>query len=216
MQPADLPYFVVCVVGVFGLFRAGELLYKPGVPVLQRRQVTWLSDCVIIHLLHSKTDYFNEGVDVKLFKADSRICPYSWLLAAWNTAPDKSPGAPLFQHASGSPIAYSFMLNWVKQRLASHLGFDPSAIGLHSFRIGGATTLAILGFPAHIIKLFGRWKSIAYLDYIRINECPDPSSNVEGWRELTPPRILADSPYLLAVHLSIDNSHVTLPGASTR
>jgi len=40
----------------------------------------------------------------------------------------------------------------------------------HSFRIGGATILAEAGYPDHIIKLAGRWKSDAFLHYIHRHE----------------------------------------------
>jgi hypothetical protein len=39
--------------------------------------------------------------------------------------------------------------------------------GAHSLRIGGATAMAFLGAPTHIIKTSGRWRSDAYLAYVR-------------------------------------------------
>ena len=170
LDPSDHIYFSVLVVGVHGLFRAAELLYKPSGSLLRRRHITWLSNCVVIHLTHSKTDFFNEGVDVRLFKSGSKICPYTWLKFAWDSAAVKDSNAPVFQAPDGSAISYSFMLSWVKASLVSHLGFASSDVGLHSMRIGGATSLAILGYPDHVIKLFGRWKSMSYLAYIRFSE----------------------------------------------
>ena len=41
--------------------------------------------------------------------------------------------------------------------------------GAHSLRIGGATALAYSGAPEHVIKALGRWRSDAYLRYLR--EC---------------------------------------------
>ena len=37
----------------------------------------------------------------------------------------------------------------------------------HSFRIGAATEAAMRGIPDHTIKQWGRWKSGAYVSYIR-------------------------------------------------
>ena len=52
-------------------------------------------------------------------------------------------------------------------KLAVRLHLDPKRFKLHGLRIGGATTLAILGFPAHVIKTIGRWKSLSYQLYTR-------------------------------------------------
>ena len=50
----------------------------------------------------------------------------------------------------------------------------PSASGLiglnfnsHSFRIGAATLAGAAGVPESTIMVLGRWKSMAYLQYIR-------------------------------------------------
>jgi hypothetical protein len=54
------------------------------------------------------------------------------------------------------------------KRIASFLGFDPSRFSTHSLRIGGATALA--SDPTirdSTIQTMGRWKSLAFLDYIR-------------------------------------------------
>jgi hypothetical protein len=161
--------FAICCVGVFGLFRGGEITYKGEKSgLLTRQQVTWFEDYVIIRLLESKTDIDRRGVDVRLFKNGSAICPYTRLREVWDTAPDKRGSAPLFQDTSGLPITYRHMLAWVKDVLCA-LGIPKKHVGLHSFRIGGATTLAMLGVEAHLIKVFGRWESLSYQIYTQIS-----------------------------------------------
>ena len=47
-------------------------------------------------------------------------------------------------------------------------GLDQSRYCGHSFRIGVATEAAKKGIEDAIIKSLGRWKSLAYLEYIKI------------------------------------------------
>ena len=48
-----------------------------------------------------------------------------------------------------------------------NLGFQASEIGTHSIRSGGAMTLKLLKEEDSTIMLIGRWKSIAFMKYIR-------------------------------------------------
>jgi hypothetical protein len=141
-------FFAICCVGVFGLFRGGELTYKSlKTGMLLRSDVTGYPDVVVIRLRESKTDIDRAGVDVKIYKTSSPVDAYSWFWAAWCGAAQQSPDAPAFQMSDGSPVTYKFMLRWVKA-LMGKLGVDAGAVGLHSFRIGGATSYALLGVPA--------------------------------------------------------------------
>ena len=47
------------------------------------------------------------------------------------------------------------------------LGFEASEIGTHSIRSGGAMTMKLLKEEDSTIMLVGRWKSIAFMKYIR-------------------------------------------------
>ena len=50
----------------------------------------------------------------------------------------------------------------------SEAGFDPLKIAGHSFRIGTGSTAASRGVEDSLIKTLGRWRSSAYLLYVRI------------------------------------------------
>ena len=157
----------VLSVGVHGLLRAGEYIYKNGRTSLTREKVTWFEDKVIL-LIRSKTDTLKLGVQITLWRNNSVCCPWVRLRWVWENAPDKSPWSPLFQNDDGSPFSYN-QLNTAVKLLASTLQLDPESFSTHSTRIGGATTLAILGFPAHVIKDMGRWKSLAYQLYPKVS-----------------------------------------------
>ena len=159
--------FAIAVIGVFGLFRGGELTFKGSkYPILTRADVTWFDDHATLHLSESKTDIDRFGVDVPLFATGSSLCPVHWLHHAWNEAPNKHPHAPLFQDQTGRPVSYQQMLYFLRALLPK-VGVPADRVGLHSLRIGGATSLALLGVPAHIIKTLGRWESISYQLYTR-------------------------------------------------
>ena len=47
-------------------------------------------------------------------------------------------------------------------------GIDQQKYCGHSFRIGAATTAATKGVEDSVIKTLGRWESVAYLQYVRL------------------------------------------------
>lgn len=166
-DPSQEALWAVLTVAVYGLFRAGELVTKKDNAPCLRRAVVWFSDRVEIRLEASKTDVFRHGVTIRVYKNDSTTCAFSALRVHWDHAFDQSPDAPLFQLANGSGVSYTLLHSSLKL-LMLRLGADPSLVGTHSLRIGGASTLAILGFPAHVIQAMGRWKSLSYQLYTRL------------------------------------------------
>lgn len=173
-------------VGVYGLFRSGELTTKPQSDpenVLRRSDTKWSSNDVTIRLRSSKTDPFRHGVDVVLVRNDSPTCPFNALRATWDRAPSSSPFAPLFQCMDGNPLRYAQLHQAIKH-LAQRAGLDPKAFAGHSMRIGGATSLAQLGYPAHFIKQLGRWESLSFQLYTRLTETvrSDISMALGGFR----------------------------------
>ena len=163
-----LLWAAMCV-GVYGLLRGGEFCAKsPSFSYLRRSQVTWFPDHICIHLFESKSDIFREGVDVKIFANDSATCPVAALRAVFASAPRRGPDAPAFQDSCGRPLLYTTLLAALKT-LAAQLGYDPKQLGCHSLRIGGASTMAILGFPSYVIRAAGRWKSLTYQTYTKLD-----------------------------------------------
>lgn len=170
----DIAVKAILTVGVYGLFRSGELTYKKTTApedILLRSDVTWELDNSVaaIHLRVSKTDPMREGITVRVYANQSPTCPVSALQAWWDAAVDQTPRAPLFQLPDGRPFPYT-VLNKCIQDLACDCGLERRSIGGHSLRIGGATTLAQMGLPAHVIQSMGRWRSLSYQLYLRLSE----------------------------------------------
>lgn len=96
--------------------------------------------------------------------ASSSFCPVL-LMQRYLAMRDKNPG-PLFISKNGKPFLRS-QFDMLTRRVLAFCGFDSSKYKGHSFRIGGATTAASLGYSDNQIQLLGRWKSDAYKRYIR-------------------------------------------------
>ena len=64
---------------------------------------------------------------------------------------------------------FSWRLTDILRRLLQQAGYQQCLYSSYSFRIGAATTTAVAGLPAWLIKSLGRWSSDAYQTYI---QCP--------------------------------------------
>ena len=47
------------------------------------------------------------------------------------------------------------------------MGLPTNKATSHCLRIGGATAMSAAGLPDHLIMIYGRWKSLAFLLYAR-------------------------------------------------
>lgn len=203
-DPSQEALWALLTVAVYGLFRAGELTRKKNNEPCLRRAVQWFPSYFELHLPSSKTDVFRHGATVRVYKNDSPTCAYSALWNHWRRAPDQTPGAPLFQLAGGSAVTYR-MLHACLKLLMLRLGFDPKLVGTHSLRIGGATTLAVLGFPAHVIQAMGRWKSLSYQLYTRLPTSTFRRCALAMGNAIPGTRWFGSLAPAQAVHISLDN-----------
>ena len=121
----------------------------------------------IVHLTlkASKTDPFRKGVTISLGRTEKPLCPVVALLAYLAARGGRE--GPLFQHSDGRPLTKAAFVDQVRKTLAL-AGVDERNYAGHSFRIGAATTAAAAGVDDSMIQTLGRWKSSAYLVYIRV------------------------------------------------
>ena len=164
--------WAACCTGFFGFMRAGEftcpswraftadMLCHQDVSVDSRDNPSIVS----IHLRRSKTDPFGAGVTIHLGRTHQPICPVAALLA-YLAQRGCRPG-PLFLCQNGSPLSRHRLMRHVRVVLDLH-GIDSSNFTGHSFRIGAATTAALAGLEDSSIQALGRWRSAAFLRYIR-------------------------------------------------
>ena len=153
----------------YGFLRPGEATGSEFSPPPVRAHLSFANDgsYVTLHLPESKTDIYRLGVDIRIASNGSDLCPVHFLRIIFDGALFKDPSAPLFQHPSGAPFLYS-ELAFLIHDLCVHNGLDPKLYKPHSIRIGAATTAAVLGFPADVIRTLGRWSSSCYQLYTRM------------------------------------------------
>ncbi|XP_031552422.1 uncharacterized protein LOC116289613 [Actinia tenebrosa] len=92
------------------------------------------------------------------------VCPLS-ILALYLSLRGYTNG-PLFCWPDNSPVRRQFFVNALNNALG-FCGLDHKDYKTHSFRIGAASWAAEKGMSDSKIKLFGRWKSSAFVRYIR-------------------------------------------------
>lgn len=118
-----------------------------------------------VHIKQSKTDPFRRGIHLFIGRTHSDICPVTAMLN-YLVGRGKKEG-PLFVFPEGAYLTRQRLVEEVRQALGK-AGLDSSRYCGHSFRIGAATTAAKRGMEDSVIKTLGRWRSLAYLEYIRI------------------------------------------------
>ena len=95
---------------------------------------------------------------------DGSSCPLKLLLRYLTLRGDA--GGPLFCQQSGLPILRRDFDEFLRKALVFNK-INPKSFKGHSFRIGAATSAAAQGLSENTIKQMGRWKSDAYMKYIR-------------------------------------------------
>ena len=100
--------------------------------------------------------------------SSSRAFDFASDMFAWATLSHPREGQPFLSYRNQWTLSYRDLTKAIKC-VASELGLDPARYRTHFLRIGGASTLAAANVPDYVIQKLGRWKSLAFLDYIRLS-----------------------------------------------
>lgn len=167
-----LMFQAMCSTAFFGFLRVGEITFSATTPPpIQIHQLTKLVNGAHevvgfkIKFLNFKHSY-NQPPFYLVISSQSTFCPVKILLQFLSARGD-SQGA-LFIQDDGSPVSRS----WFSAQLSSAIklcGLNPSVYKGHSFRIGAASHAAERGMSDTQIRILGRWKSNAFLKYIRVS-----------------------------------------------
>ena len=164
--------FLLCF---FGFLRSGEITipdassYDPTVHLnFQDISIDNPNDpqIICVKIKASKTDPFRQGVNVHIGRTNNAVCPVTALLS-YLIIRGPAPGL-LFHFRDNSPLTKSRFTTKFRN-LLSQAGISSALYSGHSFRIGAASTAAAKGIEDSVIQTLGRWKSSAYLAYVRIS-----------------------------------------------
>ena len=111
--------------------------------------ISLFTDYVILRLKESKTDPFRKGIDIKLFKIDGPICPFSAFKKYFSVSKTK------FVTDSHQALSRQYFLGKLKFILQL-CGYDPTLYNGHSFRSSTATSAGKALVEDHMINILGR------------------------------------------------------------
>ena len=149
-------------VAFYGFLRPSEFCTTASSHALLFRDVHWSKDKTYCHLAlrsfkHSKTEARVKLTD----NSGEPLKPVLLLQQYLDLFGYKPPGAPLFDVSAQE---FGKILQYVAGRAGIKSKLTP-----HCFRHGGATWARKRGWTAAQIQVHGRWKSDAYLSYIKHN-----------------------------------------------
>ena len=166
----------------FACLRAAELCSNSSLSLVpSRSDVSFYqsgSSFIMLYKCHSsKTS--SHGFEVHVGCSGGPICAPCIMYHFLSTFPIE-PASPLFRFSTGLSLSYS-LYNSIIKRLIQLAGLNPSCYSSHSVRAGAATQAARAGLDPDSIKRLGRWRSQAYMAYLR----PPPESYAELAPSLT-------------------------------
>ena len=179
-DPFDACVWAMAVCAFWGLMRFGEVSVKTRdsfnpAAHLTRGDAFYGTDddgkaFFRLVLRAAKTAQPGEVQHVTLL-AQGLLCPIDALFNLARVVPTDDPDAPLFswrdRRGAVRPMVRAKALARINEIMLKH-GWGTS-FG-HSFRIGGASFLLAHGVAPEIVRIAGRWKSLAYEVYIRAFE----------------------------------------------
>jgi len=150
-----------------GLLRIGEVTRSPHNLLYENVSISHSISLTFLSFKHDKGSF-----TLNIPQSSSR-CPVQ-LLSTYVQARGTAHG-PLFCHPDLTPLSAARFRSMLRLALLAS-SLESYHITPHSFRIGGATYAASLGYSATQIQAMGRWNSSAADRYIRIQAFTVPTA----------------------------------------
>lgn len=126
--------------------------------------VSLIGTILFLRIKASKTDPFRQGTCIRLPQLhNTRTCPVSAYIR-YSAFLSCNEERPFFTFHNGTFLTRRYLSHFIQSC------FPNSNINTHSFRIGGASLAATAGLPDSAIQILGRWRSDAFLRYIRLSD----------------------------------------------
>ena len=161
----------MCALAFFSFLRIGELTASRGntTNIINVSQLDPLVDAQdriqALQLNLHNYKHKNSGPPFVIFIYPERSC-YPVQLILNFLAVRGSVSGPLFCWPNGSPITRSYFVERLKAAV-TFCNLDTKLYKSHNIRIGAASWASAEGFSDSQIRLLGRWKSSAFLRYVR-------------------------------------------------
>ena len=166
--------WTMCILMYSGFLRFDEVCR------CRLQDVRFGKDHMGLFIAESKGDIYRDGDEVPISVTEGELCPVVALSKYIKVAGITKNESFLFRAIQknkyrehlrnvNKPISYSTIRSSVLAAV-KEAGMDPSRVGLHSFRAGGATMAANNGVDDRLFKRHGRWRSERAKDgYVRDN-----------------------------------------------
>lgn len=162
----------MCSFPFFAFLRVGEIsVSRASAFPLQINQITKLLNPAreVVGLKITFQDYkhnYNQGPFSLVVNRPDDHCPVR-LFLDYISLRGNAVGA-IFLTIQGTPVPRVFFADLLCQAI-KHCGLNPARYKGHSFCIGAVSYAADQGFSDAQIRIKGRWKSNAFLKYIRVS-----------------------------------------------
>ena len=121
-----------------------------------------------LKLRSEKQNRSNAATICDIYPSASSLCPVSAFEKWQGTRQTSSPNLPAFRFKDGSNLTISAFNKILKETLGPHTRNFRGKISSHSFRIGLASMIGLLGFSDEQVMAAGRWSSRAYQAYLKL------------------------------------------------
>lgn len=170
-------YRCMMVMGFYGMLRVGEMASGEH-PVLARdihfnhrlKKVQIILRTSKTHGLGNQAQYVKiDTNDSRVFLYNRKFCPYQVVVDYLEArGPRLNESDPFFVFIDNTPVK-PYQMQAVLKRALSRFDLNPADFGVHSLRIGYATTLDHRHVSLDVIRRKGRWKgtNVVYR-YIRM------------------------------------------------
>ena len=184
--------WAVCTMLYAGSLRGGEVLGEEEKcfdenKTLLGKDVTIKEMCigkekvkVLIAKIKNPKEMAGRGfLNVEMFETKSFTCPVK-AVEKLRAARNEKQNEPFSIRAKGKILTISKFNKVLQVLLKDILKYEEGTISSHSFRSGVATAMARAGYQDNEIQRVGRWRSDAFLKYLKLGR----SSRLEQQRKL--------------------------------